>query len=195
MIADWLAVHQVELQTGRIRVFAVDECHLKGGDICGYGWGNRHQRREVEVSNYRDSQTYFGAVDCLNGDCVVSAAKTANSASTIDFIQRLQAHCNGARIVLVWDGASYHRSQELREFLAQINPEDDWVVHCLRFAPYAPQENPIENLWGQAKQLLRQMHTRCSSFKLTRRLFELFFEGQFFTLPNMKRYDAFSRII
>ena len=195
MIADWLAGHQEDIQTGQVRVFVVDECHLKGGDICGYGWGNRQERRQVEVSNYRDSQTYFGAVDCLNGDFVMSVAKTANSASTIDFIQRVQAHCDGARFVLVWDGASYHRSQELREFLTHINQGDDWVVNCLRFAPYAPQENPIENLWGQAKQLLRQMHQRCTSFKLTRRLFELFFEFQFFTLPDLTRYDTFSQVI
>ncbi len=38
MIAEWLAAHQEDIQTGQVRVFVVDECHLKGGDICGYGW-------------------------------------------------------------------------------------------------------------------------------------------------------------
>ncbi len=39
----------------------LDECHVCAGDICGYGWGDRLKRREVEVDNYRDSQTYYGA--------------------------------------------------------------------------------------------------------------------------------------
>ena len=117
MIAEWLAKYRNAIEIGEIRVFAIDECHLKGGDICGYGWGNRQERREVEVENYRDSQTYFGAVNCLNGEVVLAAAERANSDSTIDFIQQLQALSQGARIVLVWDGASYHRSHQLRAFL------------------------------------------------------------------------------
>ena len=195
MIAEWLAKYRNAIEIGEIRVFAIDECHLKGGDICGYGWGNRQERREVEVENYRDSQTYFGAVDCLNGEVVLAAAERANSDSTIEFIQQLQALSPGARIVLVWDGASYHRSHQLRAFLAQVNQGDEWMIHCLRFPPYAPQENPIENLWGQAKQLLRQMHQRCRSFQLTRMLFELFFDYQLHTLPDMRAYNAFSSII
>ncbi len=195
IIADWLAKYRNAIEMGEIKVFAIDECHLKGGDICGYGWGNRQERRQVDVENYRDSQTYFGAVDCLNGEVVLAAAERANSDSTIDFIQKLQTLSQGARIVLVWDGASYHRSHQLRAFLAQVNQGDEWKVHCLRFPPYAPQENPIENLWGQAKQLLRQMHQRCRSFQLTRRLFELFFEYQLHTLPDLRSYNAFSSII
>ena len=61
----------------------------------------------------------------------------------------------------------------IRDFLAQINQGGDWRVHCLRFAPYAPKENPIENVWGQLKQTLRQMYLRCRSFKFTTLLFEM----------------------
>lgn len=100
-----------------------------------------------------------------------------------------------AKIVLVWDGASYHRSQEFREFLTQVNQDRDWNIHCLRFGPYAPSENPIENIWGQAKQILRQMHQRCRSFKFTKKLFELFIEYRLFTVPDLSTYDAFSNII
>ena len=193
-IADWLGAYRDAIQSGNVRVFAVDECHLKGGDICGYGWGNRQERREVEVANYRDSQTYFGAVDCISGELLISAAETANGDSTIEFIERLRAVSQGARIVIVWDGASYHRSQQLRDFLAHLNQGEDWQIHCLRFPPYAPQENPIENLWGQAKHRLRQMHQKCRSFTLTRRLFELLFKYQLLTLPDIKTYSAFSSI-
>jgi hypothetical protein len=37
MIADWLLEHSAEINQGKIRVLVEDECHLKGGDICGYG--------------------------------------------------------------------------------------------------------------------------------------------------------------
>lgn len=195
MISDWLEHNHEQIQNGKIRVFAVDECHVCAGDICGYGWGDRKQRREVDVDNYRDSQTYYGALDCISGEVILSPHKTANSSSTIDFIKHLQAKSQDAKIVLVWDGASYHRSQEFRDFLAKVNIDQQWNVHCLRFAPYAPSENPIENIWGQAKKVLQQMHQRCRSFKLTKKLFELFIEYRLFTMPNLGTYDAFSNII
>ncbi|WP_287256188.1 transposase, partial [Moorena sp. SIO4E2] len=129
------------------------------------------------------------------GEVILSRYKKANSLSTIDFIKHLQRRSEGAKIVLVWDGASYHRSQEFRDFLAQVNTDKQWNIHCLRFAPYAPSENPIENIWGQAKKVLQQMHQRCRSFKLTKKLFELFIEYRLFTMPNLGSYEAFSIII
>ncbi|AFY69204.1 transposase [Thalassoporum mexicanum PCC 7367] len=195
MINNWLKSHQPEIQNGQIRVFALDECHTRAGDICGYGWGDRQQRLEVKVDNYRDSQTYFGALDCLNGDLILQSYQSANSSSTIEFVKHLHDISAGAKILLVWDGASYHRSQAFRDFLTQINQGQDWQIHCLRFAPYAPAENPIENIWGQAKQVLRQMHQFCRSFKLTKKLFELFLRYRLFTLPDLSTYSAFSNII
>ena len=71
MIADWLGEYRDAIQAGEVCVFAVDECHLKGGGICGYGWGHWHEHRQVEVANYRDSQTYFEAVDCISGERLI----------------------------------------------------------------------------------------------------------------------------
>jgi transposase len=188
----WLEEHQAEIESGVIRVFAVDECHVKGGDICGYVWANRQERAEVWVKNYRASQTYFGALDCVEPKVILQSAKTANSESTIKFVEHLKAQCGDAKLVLIWDGASYHRSDALRRYLEQVNGGEDWQVHCLRFAPYAPETNPIENIWGQAKLMLRLMHHRCQSFKIVKRIFELFMKHQLFTMPNLKAYEAFS---
>lgn len=71
IITQWLQTHQQEIMEGKIRVLAVDECHVQAGEICGYGWGDRQQRREVNVNNYRDSQTYYGALDCLTGEVIL----------------------------------------------------------------------------------------------------------------------------
>lgn len=195
MINDWLVAHSEEINQGKIKVLIQDECHLKGGDICGYGWGNRQERLDVKVKNYRDSQTYYGAIDCVTQKMFLCSYKTANSSSTIEFVKYLQAQNPKAKIVLIWDGASHHRSEEFRDFLAQVNQGEDWNIHCLRFAPYAPEENPIENIWGQLKLILRQLHYFCRSFQLTKKLFEMLVEYRLFTLPNLNEYDAFSNII
>ena len=135
------------------------------GEIAKKDW-------KPSVKNYRDSQTYYGAMNCLTGKMILSSYSTANTKSTIKFVKELQSQHREAKIVLIWDGASHHRSQEFRNFLARANTGEEWNVHCLRFArqrvagvplvvataevaPYAPEENPIENVWGQLKQMLR----------------------------------------
>lgn len=97
-INDWLESHQEEIKAGLIRVYALDECHVRGGDICGYLWANRQERGEVVVENYRESQSYFGALDCVRQQMTIQGAKTANSQSTIKFIESLRAECGGAKI-------------------------------------------------------------------------------------------------
>ena len=62
-IVDFLSQHQTEIETGQLAVFFVDECHLMGGDVCGYVWGQTNTRIEMTIKNTKDRQTYFGALD------------------------------------------------------------------------------------------------------------------------------------
>ncbi|NBD32536.1 MAG: transposase [Cyanobacteria bacterium] len=191
-IHDWLEANQEELRTGELAVLVIDECHLMSGEICGYGWGDRKQRRTVEVGNYRDRQTYYGAIDLYH----LQKAKTADGEQTVDFIKYLQRQRPKSRLLIIWDGASYHRQGKFQEYLAQINGENEenWLVHCHRFAPYAPEENPIENIWSQGKNFLRRFHHFCKSFAITKKIFELFIHYQLFTMPNLDDYEAFSHL-
>ncbi len=47
-------------------VVFIDECHLLGGDVCGYVWGETNARIEVPIKNEKDRQTYFGALNYSN---------------------------------------------------------------------------------------------------------------------------------
>ncbi|PSP03091.1 MAG: hypothetical protein BRC54_13120 [Cyanobacteria bacterium SW_7_48_12] len=49
----------------------------------------------------------------------------------------------------LWEGASYHRCQEFRDFLTQLNQGQDGVdgkVHCLRFAPTPQKKTRLTTL-------------------------------------------------
>lgn len=72
-----------------------------------------------------------------------------NSASTIEFIKHLQSYRPDQRIALIWDGAKYHKSDDLKEFLASVNDgcePDHWSINCILFAPNAPEQNPVEDV-------------------------------------------------
>ncbi|AUB36382.1 Transposase [Nostoc flagelliforme CCNUN1] len=52
---------------------------------------------------------------------------------------------SGSPLLIFWDGATYHRSQDVRAFLDSMNQglsTEEWKIHCVRFAPNCPEQNP-----------------------------------------------------
>lgn len=103
-----------------------------------------------------------------------------------------------ANLLIIWDGASYHRSAAIQDYLDSLNRElekEQWLINCKRFAPNAPQQNPVEDIWLQAKKLIREFYFFCHSFSIVKALFELAINGQIFDLPKLNEYGNFSQMI
>jgi hypothetical protein len=118
-------------------VFFQDECHLLWGDICGYVWGKKNERVAVPIVNEKERQTYFGVVNIATGQCQLQAALKGNGEHTIQYLEYLRSPCNNKRIALILEGAKYHSSAEVKEFLSLVNnglEESDWKITYLRFA-------------------------------------------------------------
>ena len=63
----------------------------------------------------------------------------------IDFLGQLHAHFGGdAKLTLLWDGLSSHRSRDMTAFIASCR---GWL-RVERLPAYAPELNPVEGLWG-----------------------------------------------
>lgn len=88
----------------------LDECHLLWGDLSGYVWGKSDQAIAVPVVNERQKQTYYGAIDYLNREILLKAYDAGHSENTVSYLQSLQEHSPNQRLLILWDGASYHRS-------------------------------------------------------------------------------------
>jgi transposase len=197
-IQDFLEKWLDEIQSGKVTVFFVDECHLLWGDVCGYVWGKTDCRVEIPIINERERQTYFGALNYQTNEFVVKPYDTANAEKTKNFVEYLRSICPSEKVVLIWDGASYHRGKEFQEYLKSVNQnlsEDEWLVTCLRFAPNAPEQNPVEDVWLQAKRFIREFYCFCSSFSAVKALFELVSHHQFFDFPKLHLYDPISQMI
>src|ERR687896_1006462 len=70
-----------------------------------------------------------------------------NSADVVAFLEHLLREVPG-RMVVIWDGAPIHRSQLIKEFLANGAAQR---LHVERLPAYAPELNPGEGLWQQLK--------------------------------------------
>ena len=181
-----------EIASGQVRVMFLDECHLLWGDISGYGWSRRNQRVDVEVKSTRERQTYYGALDYLTKSFVTHEYNAGNEDNTVAFLKYLQScYDDSTRLIIIWDGASYHRSAVVQEFLAQVNgtlPPHEWKITCIRLAPNAPEQNPVEDVWLQAKQFVRKFAQLCKKFSCVKLLFKLFTHLQTFIFPKAFMY-------
>jgi len=77
-----------------------------------------------------------------------------------------------------------HRSVELKTYLQTVNQDwaqDMWAITCTRFAPNAPEQNPVEDLWLQAKRFVRQYYHLRKSFAVVKFLFEFVTHHQVLT--------------
>ena len=65
----------------------------------------------------------------------------------VRFLKHVLRHIPG-KLLILWDGASIHRSQPVKELLASGGAER---IHLERLPGYAPDLNPDEGIWGYLK--------------------------------------------
>lgn len=165
----------------------VDECHLAWGDALGYAWGPRDERVETPIGNDRKRQTYFGAVNLLTGRPFVMPAEAGNGDQSVSFLKRLRSTYQGRRLFILRDRAPYRRADVVKARLKDLNgacAEHDRLIHLEYFAPNAPEQNPIEDLWFAAKTWLRRHFFQFDAFAQITQRFVTFIHN--FTLRTVK---------
>lgn len=168
-----------------------DECHLLWGDVCGKVWGQRNTAITVPMTNARTRQTYYGALNLLTHEFHLQEGTAGDGANTVEYIEWCQRLYPNKKLLLLWDGASYHRGAAMQEFLAHENvgvPAEDWKVTCLLFAPNAPEQNPTEDVWLKGKTHLRKNFAMNKTFAQVKRCFLEFFSGKTFASVKFSWY-------
>src|SRR5437867_4429445 len=70
-----------------------------------------------------------------------------NDLALIAFLRALKRHFPGRHIILVWDGLGGHTSRVMRRYLGRART---WLT-VERLPGYAPELNPVEQIWGNIK--------------------------------------------
>ena len=189
----------------------LDECHLVWKDVLGHlcnfikkrlkegqNPSELPERTLVKIENEKERKTYYGALNLVGKEFILAPYKAGKVENTVDFLKKLIQINPGRKILIIWDGASYHAGEEMIKFLTEQNQglsPENWQITCHKFARYAPEENPVEAIWLQLKNLLRRFYWLGKNFLVVKRLFEFFAKFQLFNFPNLKKYDAFSQFI
>jgi putative transposase len=168
-----------------------DECHLLWGDSLGYVWGKKNEKIDIPILNERERQTYYGALNCFTGDFYVLPYSAGNGENTVEYMKFLQKQFKDKKLLVIWDGASYHRFSAMREYLQQINKDlqpSEWKITCELFAPNAPEQNPVEDIWLQGKRFIRKYFTENKTFAQVKKSFCSFYKNMKFDFPKIQMY-------
>jgi putative transposase len=179
------------IRAGELIVLYWDECHLVWDDARGYVWGKAGERVEIPMTNFRQRQTYYGVIEHLSGETTVQAYPSGDGVSTVAFVEFLRQEYVAKRLLIIWDGATYHKGAEMVEYLTKVNSglsAVEWRVTCVLFALNAPEQNPIADIWLKGKQFIRKNWRLCNRFSVVKTLFLDAIQNRFFDFPKLHTY-------
>lgn len=121
-------------------------------------WYFKNQQAIIKAKRKGESQNFYGALNMTNnskdrGKCTAMAVDKQNSETTIKFLNKLRRTYKGKKIFLIWDGASWHKSKRIRQYLSRIN-RSKTKLELFNFPPYSPEFNPQEHVWKALRQAI-----------------------------------------
>ena len=100
-------------------------------------------RPSVPCHHIREYRYVYGAVEPLTGESCFVVMPYCNTESMNMFLEELSNTFPRDKIILVCDGAAWHKSGSLRI------PEN---IELIFIPPYTPEMNPIEQIWKEIRK-------------------------------------------
>jgi transposase len=144
----------------------VDEAHIHQDADLGYGWGERGQRFFVASSSPGLSAkvSFYGLYLYNEGQVRLWPYPRANGCHTMDVLRRLRAEAPDRKLIVLWDGASYHRAKAVREGACELG------IDLVPLPGYSPDLMPVEALWRWLREDVTYHHCHASTEDLIRRV-------------------------
>lgn len=111
-------------------------------------WTLRGKRPEVPAAGWNRRLCVYGALNFASGQVHYTVHPKKNACQFNGFLRNLLKAKRKRFVVLVLDNASYHKTRETLDILAEH--EDHIMVVWL--PTYSPELNAVEGLWGYMKK-------------------------------------------
>jgi transposase len=136
----------------------VDEAHIHQDADLGYGWSARGERAWVCSTSpgLSAKRTFYGLYLYNDGQVRLWPYPRANGEHTIEVLQRLRAEASDRKLIVLWDGASYHRAGIVREAAAALD------IEVKPLPGYSPDFMPVEALWRWLREDVTYQHCHAS---------------------------------
>ncbi|MCK9924316.1 IS630 family transposase [Frankia sp. AgPm24] len=128
-------------------VYFGDEASVRTDHHSGTTWAPVGETPVVSRTGDRKSVLMLSAVSAQGKlHFMLQQGGSVDSKVFIEFCSRL-LHDDGGNVFLIVDGAKYHDSKAVREFVASTQGR----LRIFRLPPYAPDTNPDEWVWNNVK--------------------------------------------
>jgi transposase len=135
------------LKDPNIIVLTGDEMVLSTQTTFQKIWLPINQYPKIDVSNNRKNRSVYGFLNIKDGTQHAFKTEWQNSTITCEVLEKVCKAYPGLNIVLLWDNASWHRSQEVREWLKNTKHN----IYLMALPRYAPELNPQEHVWKEGR--------------------------------------------
>ncbi len=144
----------------------VDEAHIHQDADLGYGWAERDQRFWVASSfpGLSARVSFYGLSLYNEGQVRLWPYRRANGEHSIDVLRRLRTEVPERKLIVLWDGAPYHRATAVREAARTLD------IELMPLPGYSPDLMPVEALWRWLREDVTYHHCHASAEDLTRRV-------------------------
>lgn len=133
----------------------IDESHFHRDLEIGYSWSPIGERiwRKSDCPRLSERINWFGAYNFTDGECFIWAEGACNKESTGEFLHRVEEWVRekGRRLVVIWDGAPWHRAKLVRQAASDLG------IELIPLPGYSPDLNPIEGLWKWMRKEVTQL--------------------------------------
>lgn len=138
-------------RTGAV-IFFVDEAAVRSDAHRGTTWGKIGETPVVQDSGDRFGLRLISAVSPRGDMRFATFAGAMTGSRFVEFIEKLRKDVKRPLIIIA-DNASYHRSQPVKDYVAG----SQGLVVVENLPRYAPELNPDEQVWNQAKSRLSRL--------------------------------------
>jgi transposase len=162
----------------------VDEAHIHQDADLGSGWAERGRRFWVASTSPGLSArvSFYGLYLYNEGQVRLWPYPRGNGEHTIDVLRRLRAEAPDRKLIVLWDGAPYHRAKAVREVATTLG------IDLMPLPGYSPDLMPVEALWRWLREDVTYHHCHASAEDLTRRV------GAFEVRLNREPYAVADRL-
>jgi transposase len=128
-------------------ILVADEMILSTETTFQKVWLPQGEYPKIDISNKHARRYLYGFLNVKTGKQHAFNTEKINSEETTKVLDLIGKIYSGKKIILVWDGAPWHRSEFIKNFLTKT----DHSFKLFRFPPYAPEENPQEHVWKEGR--------------------------------------------
>ncbi len=130
-------------------ILCEDEMVLSSQTTFQKVWLKVGEYPKIEISNTKVNKSIYGFLNVKRGKVHAFCRDRQNMHITKDILQEIRAMYPDKKIILLWDGAGWHRGSVVKDYLAL-----DSKMESHHFPAYSPEENPQEHVWKAGRSMV-----------------------------------------